>query len=297
MSKFNRYILSILYFIPLYIFWIGAFPVIIGIRQSGINYAGGAFAFGIIFPYIIANIYEKNGKSWWKIFLMSGFLSTGMPVIGIIWLIILKVKKGGVKEDNKIKFSEKIEGVINMENGFIDNINYKDILIRNDMEEYITLFENNRLSDLSIIMDLTENDYEKLGIEFMGDRKRLLKIFSKNEIDNYKNNIIAENQNKNDIEKPIENNNIPEGETNIIIKRNCATASMVRMDIKIDDKYLNLYNDSSESIILNNGSHTIMASFRYDCQSEIFNFIAIGKDIVFNIIPKNINEIIIERIE
>lgn len=285
------FLLSILYFIPLYPFWIGVVPYFLGNRTSGVNYVGAsAFAFGIIFPYIIANISEKEGKSWWKIFLLSGFLTTGIPIIGIIWLIVLKVKKNKIKEstnDNKRASFVKRE-----------EINYKDILIKNGMEEYITLFENNRLNDLAIIIDLTEDDYEKLGVKFMGDRKRLLKIFSKNEIDNfYLESLKVNEQNTNVIEESKETNNIPEGKTNVIIKRNWPTASMIRMDIKIDDKYLSLYNDSSESIILNNGSHSITASFGYDCQSEILNFIAIGKNIVFNIIPKNINEIIIEQIE
>jgi hypothetical protein len=165
------------------------------------------------------------------------------------------------------------------------------------MEEYIALFESNKLNDLSIIMDLTENDYEKLGIKFMGDRKRLLKIFSKYEINNYKKSIKTEYEDKNIIKSQVENNSIPEGETNIILKRNCVIASMVKMNIRIDDKYYNLYNGLSESITIQNGLHTILASLGNDCQSKILSFKAIGKEIVFNFIVKNINEILIEITE
>jgi hypothetical protein len=281
-----------LYFIPLYLFWIGVVPYLFGNRTPSVNYVGASvFAFGIIFPYIIANIYEKRGNSWWKIFLLSGFLTTGLPIVGIIWIIISKTNKN--KSSN---YNEKNE---NIKTESFNNINYKDILIKNGLDEYIELFEKNRLNDIEIIIDLTENDYEKLGIELMGDRKRLLKIFSKNEIDNFYIEYLKENeQNVNVIGESNEIDNIPEGKTNVIIKRNCATASLISMEIKIDDKNkLNLYNDSSESVILNNGSHSIIASFGYDCKSETLDFVTMGKDIIFNIIPKNINEIIIEKME
>jgi hypothetical protein len=199
-NKVGRFFLSLLYFIPLYPFWIGVVPYILGNRTSGINYIGAsAFAFGVIFPYIIANIYEKRGNSWWKIFLFSGFFSTGMPIIGIIWIIISKINK------NKINILKNK----NIETKITNDINYKDILIRNGLNEYIELFEKNRLNDIKIIIDLTEDDYEKLGIELMGDRKKLLKIFSKNEIANYlsyQNNKIIENEEQTKNEKNIDVN-------------------------------------------------------------------------------------------
>ena len=180
-----------------------------------------------------------------------------------------------------------------------ESINYKDILIKNGLDEYISLFEDNRLNDLAIIMGLSEDDYEKLGIKIMGDRKRLLKIFSKNEIDDfYLEYLKVNNQNADVIEKPKEKNNILDGKTKIILKRNYATASMMRMDIRIDGEwYLFLNNNATELIILDNGSHSIMASFGYNDQGEAVNFTATGNDIVFNIFPKSMNEIIIEKEE
>ncbi|MDR0322683.1 MAG: SAM domain-containing protein [Treponema sp.] len=191
-NKIGRFFLSILYFIPLYPFWIGVVPYLLGNRTSGVNYIGAsAFAIGIIFPYIIAGIYEKRGNSWWKIFLLSGFLSTGIPILGIIWIIISKINIS--KKDKSINYNEKNIGTISF-----NDINYKEILIRNGLDEYIELFEKNRLNDIKIIIDLTEDDYEKLGIELMGDRKKLLKIFSKHEITNYyfscQNNEMIENK-------------------------------------------------------------------------------------------------------
>jgi hypothetical protein len=56
--------------------------------------------------------------------------------------------------------------------------NYKDILQENGLSEYTGLFENNKLTSISIISSLSENDLEKLGVTIMGDRKLILKIFS-----------------------------------------------------------------------------------------------------------------------
>jgi hypothetical protein len=56
--------------------------------------------------------------------------------------------------------------------------NWRDILIDNNLAEYIEIFEKNKLTDLLIISELNEMDLEKLGIDIMGDRKRMLKIFA-----------------------------------------------------------------------------------------------------------------------
>jgi hypothetical protein len=56
--------------------------------------------------------------------------------------------------------------------------NYIDILTENGLQEYIPLFEKNKLTDINIISELTEDDYQKIGINIMGDRKKILKLFS-----------------------------------------------------------------------------------------------------------------------
>ena len=56
--------------------------------------------------------------------------------------------------------------------------NYKDILSDNNLGEYINIFTQNRLTEISIITELTDSDLEKIGITIMGDRKKILKIFS-----------------------------------------------------------------------------------------------------------------------
>jgi hypothetical protein len=56
--------------------------------------------------------------------------------------------------------------------------NYKDILLENNLDEYVALFTENKLTDISIISGLTDSDFEKIGVTILGDRKRILKIFS-----------------------------------------------------------------------------------------------------------------------
>ena len=68
--------------------------------------------------------------------------------------------------------------------------NWKDVLLENGLEEYIDVFEKNKLTNLEILSELNENDLEKLGIVIMGDRKRILKIF--------RDGIIADNHSKNE---------------------------------------------------------------------------------------------------
>ena len=296
-NKAGRYILSFLYFIPLYFFWIGVFPVLFGIKSSGINYVGaGAFSLGLIFPYIIANISEKRGISWWKIFLISGFLSTGIPIIGIVWLIILKVKKERIKEskdDLTIKSFVKEKSKMNI--GDINIIDYKTILNENGMGGYIVLFEKNKLNELDLIVDLSENDYEKLGIELMGDRKRLLKIFSKDNI--YKNIELKINEKIEENVKLEEDVNYLPGITKILINRNCEFASAIAVNIFIDgENKLVIYNNSSEIIEVENGVHYIKANIDYFSKCNEIKFVATGNEIIFNIIPMKNDIINIENI-
>jgi hypothetical protein len=54
----------------------------------------------------------------------------------------------------------------------------QNILIANELDEYIPLFENHKLDRFDLINALTEDDFEKMGIEALGDRKQLVKLFS-----------------------------------------------------------------------------------------------------------------------
>jgi hypothetical protein len=55
---------------------------------------------------------------------------------------------------------------------------WRDIFLEKNLGEYIEIFEKNKLDDFDTISELSETDLEKLGITAMGDRKKLLKVFS-----------------------------------------------------------------------------------------------------------------------
>jgi len=193
-----KYLLSILYVIPLMLFWNGLIASILNIPH---HISGSSFGIGMVFSYIIASRADKKGYSWWKNFLIFGFLSTGIPLIGIIKLITLHFAPENTQIKNKENtsiFQNFVKLQVDKFSYYdINKLDYKIILKNNSFEEYIELFENNRLNNIDIIMNLTESDYEKIGIKYIGDIKRLMKIFSKKEIHKnlniYKNIIEKEN--------------------------------------------------------------------------------------------------------
>jgi len=185
-----KYFLSIFYVLFLYIFWVGFVSgVLLELKPPS-----GAIGFssGLIFGYIIANNASKKGYSWWKNFLIYEFLSTGVPLIGIIKLI----KMRNMPQNNeaiKNNSNNIFKNIISNKTEELKTIEYKNVLKNNNLENYIEIFEKNKLNDIELIMTLTENDYEKIGINILGDIKRLLIIFSKNEliknINNYKEKV------------------------------------------------------------------------------------------------------------
>lgn len=66
------------------------------------------------------------------------------------------------------------------------------LLKDNHFDNYLSLFEDNNLNNLEILGELTENDLEKLGINKMGDRKQLIKLFLNERIKNISENIIED---------------------------------------------------------------------------------------------------------
>ena len=71
---------------------------------------------------------------------------------------------------------------------------WKIIFIENNLEKYFSIFEENNLSDLEILCELTESDLEKLGINIMGDRKIILKIFSELNINEINKNNLSDSE-------------------------------------------------------------------------------------------------------
>ena len=199
----KKYILSFLYIVFLYIFWIGFISNIIGFGNDGINYIGSAgFAFGLCFAYPIANLAERKGYSWWKYFIIYGFLSTGIPIIGLIKHIRFNKMPDNTKNHTtytntkEVKIMNNITKKQDLNIKSITELNYKDIFIKNNLESYVELFERNKLVDISIITELNEDDLEKLGIDIMGDRKKILKIFREKELIDYLDNLNKLNMEK-----------------------------------------------------------------------------------------------------
>jgi uncharacterized membrane protein len=54
----------------------------------------------------------------------------------------------------------------------------EEVLRVNGLEKYITLLDTHKLSDLNSLATLEEADLENIGIMAMGDRKKLVKLFS-----------------------------------------------------------------------------------------------------------------------
>jgi len=69
----------------------------------------------------------------------------------------------------------------------------KMMLSENNLNEYVDVFENNKLDTVEKLIELNENDLVNMGINIIGDRKVLLNIFKEKQ-NNTKTNI--DNHNK-----------------------------------------------------------------------------------------------------
>ena len=60
----------------------------------------------------------------------------------------------------------------------------KEILEKNNLTEYMSIFEQHKVLDIDTMSELNENELEKIGINALGDRKKILKLFSPKNINN-----------------------------------------------------------------------------------------------------------------
>jgi len=139
-------------------------------------FSGGifwGFGIGFIIPLLLgANIMISVIVGVIGFSLLSAFFIYGYKCL--VDESIERTNKNNIQSEENIKKEEiKKNEEENM------NLKFRHILENNGLGKYITLFEKNNLIDINIISELNENDYEKLGIELMGDRKILLKIFKK----------------------------------------------------------------------------------------------------------------------
>lgn len=88
----------------------------------------------------------------------------------------------GAKELQTVVMHKKVEEDTVSKGSTIQNYQrfigktWKDVLKENGLEQYINLFEEQRLTDIDMITSLSEEDLEKMGIKTLGDRKRLIKL-------------------------------------------------------------------------------------------------------------------------
>ena len=202
---------GLLAFIGFCIFWILIFPLILPIGQIENNDPGTRTGFIVllIFSFFIVGIMLE-----WAIGKAIGrriTKNTGI-ILGIIFIILFPLFLMGIviiiysnKNEPPINVSVNLNLdsntrnitpkrdinfiTVNNQNEKINsskkelllntiNIDFIDILQKNNLGEYSNLFYKNNLNDYNILVDLTETDLEKLGIEIMGDRKKILKIIN-----------------------------------------------------------------------------------------------------------------------
>jgi hypothetical protein len=193
-----------------------------------------AFVTWVLLCFVAASAAKKRGRSFGGYLVLSLFLSPLIGIIVVLVLgeteelqksrvinidlninkvsnerlehtrIVTPAKEYYLPETNTrermIESKSKIVGISSISESqqtftrFIEK-DWKDILLENDLEEYVDIFEKNKLTNLEIIIELTESDLEKLGIMVMGDRKKILKIYSANK--NKKENVVLINEMEN----------------------------------------------------------------------------------------------------
>jgi len=108
------------------------------------------------------------------------FTVVGIP-IGILFgiAVIIKSKDNEAKElASTYSNSESTETRhINQMNKFMGK-NYKDILADAGLSDYCEIFEKHKLTDLQTIMSLSSEELKEIGVESIGDRKRIIAAFS-----------------------------------------------------------------------------------------------------------------------
>ena len=150
----RRYLLSFLCFIPLYIFWCGIIPLLLELKPPA-----GAIAFvsGLFFVYPIANKAEKKGYSWWKHFFIFSFLSTGIPIIGIIKLIQINKAKNNILDNGNINKNEFVKTNSNNKNemeNWLENY-YKGTSIQK--EKYLNDIKNSPIKWVGNVEDVNKS--------------------------------------------------------------------------------------------------------------------------------------------
>jgi hypothetical protein len=79
------------------------------------------------------------------------------------------------REAERIKRTEKENRLIEMK-GKIDSL-WRELLRENGFSKYVELFEKNKIDSYDVIMALNEQDLAVMGVDTIGDRKRIMQLF------------------------------------------------------------------------------------------------------------------------
>jgi hypothetical protein len=108
-----------------------------------------------------------------------------MIVLGVFFLWFLWLWAYSAKELQTVILYKKIDVSNESENMPITHYQqfigktWQDVLKENGLAQYISVFENQKIIDIDTILSLSEQDLEKIGVETLGDRKRLIKVLHK----------------------------------------------------------------------------------------------------------------------
>jgi hypothetical protein len=123
--------------------------------------------------YNDVEIIAAKEPKWWVIFL-------GVFFLWFLWLWAYSAKElQTIVLYKKTNAPDEPENIIPAQYKQFIGKTWQDILKENGLEQYITVFENQGLTDIDTILSLNEQDFEKIGIEKLGDRKRLINVLNK----------------------------------------------------------------------------------------------------------------------
>jgi biopolymer transport protein ExbB/TolQ len=117
---------------------------------------------------------KRSGNTFMflSIFFTPLLIAIILAFMGINEKAVLAEKENAAKKrlekEYRIKeFKEKI------------NTSWRSILEQNGFSEYIKLFEKNKTDSADVILALNEQDLAAMGINAVGDRKRIIQTFKK----------------------------------------------------------------------------------------------------------------------
>jgi hypothetical protein len=102
----------------------------------------------------------------------SWFLPFFLPFIGTIAIVYFFVI---LPRQKKIKLEQETKRLQN-------EISLGDLLKQNELEMYFDVFQKNKIENITMAVELTDNDLENMGISVLGDKKKILTLFAEKKL-------------------------------------------------------------------------------------------------------------------